>query len=105
MAKEGDKVAYYNDGLVGWLGAFGQLEYDVNEKFNTFISLNASNTSYKRKDYFQYLDSDPLQETDLITSLLLEQKEVLSYRIDDNHNVFANFGYFEKAANFDAVFR
>lgn len=100
----GDKRDYYNDGLVGWLGVFGQLEYDVNDNFNTFISLAASNTSYKRIDYFGYLDSDPLQETDRYNFFGYSAKGGANYRIDANHNVFANLGYFEKAPGFDAVF-
>ncbi|MGB5419643.1 TonB-dependent receptor [Algibacter sp.] len=101
----GDKRSYYNDGLVGWLGAFAQLEYDVNEDFNTFLSLAASNTSYQRVDYFNYLDSDPLQETDKYNFFGFSVKGGGNYRIDNNHNVFANVGYFEKAADFDAVFQ
>ncbi|WP_179343261.1 TonB-dependent receptor [Winogradskyella ursingii] len=104
VAREGDKVAYYNDGLVGWLGFFGQLEYDINEDFNTFVSVNASNTSYKRKDYFNYLDGDPLQETDRFNFFGFGAKGGGNYRIDNMHNVFVNVGYFEKAADFDAVF-
>lgn len=104
IARVGDKIAYNNDGIVGWLGAFGQLEYDVNENLNTFVSVNAANTSYKRKDYFNYLDGDPLQETDRYNFFAFGAKGGANYRIDSNHNVFANIGYFEKAANFDAVF-
>lgn len=104
-AKVGDKRSYYNDGLVGWLGAFGQLEYDVDTNFNTFVSLALSNTSYKRVDYFNYLDSDPLQETDNYNFLGFSTKGGANYRLDSNHNVFANIGYFEKAADFDAVFQ
>ncbi|WP_178990853.1 TonB-dependent receptor [Winogradskyella schleiferi] len=104
VAREGDKVSYFNDGLVGWIGFFGQLEYDINEKFNTFLSVNASNTSYKRKDYFNYLDGDPLQETDRFNFLGFGAKGGGNYRLDSNHNVFINLGYFEKAADFDAVF-
>ncbi len=103
-AKVGDKINYHNDGKVGWLGFFGQLEYDVNEKFNTFIALAASNTSYQRIDYFNYLDSDPLQETDKYNFFGFSAKGGANYRIDENHNVFANLGYFEKAADFDSVF-
>lgn len=104
IARVGDKIDYYNDGLVGWLGAFGQLEYDVNENFNTFISLNASNTSYKRVDYFQYAANDPLRETDRYNFFGFGAKGGANYRITSNHNVFVNLGYFEKAPGFDAVF-
>jgi outer membrane receptor for Fe3+-dicitrate len=99
----GDKRSYYNDGLVGWLGAFGQLEYSK-DKLSAFVSLSASNTGYKRVDYFNYLDSDPLQETDRYNFFGYGAKGGANYNIDDNHNVFVNLGYFEKAANFDAVF-
>lgn len=103
-AQVGDKIAYHNDGHVGWFGVFAQAEYDVNEDFNTFISLAASNTSYKRVDYFNYLDSDPLQESDRYNFFGYSAKGGANYRLDDNHNVFVNLGYFEKAADFDAVF-
>lgn len=105
VARVGDKVSYFNDGLVGWLGAFAQLEYDVNENFNTFISLSASNTSYKRVDYFQYAADDPLRETDRYNFFGFGAKGGANYRIDNNHNVFVNLGYFEKAADFDSVFQ
>jgi outer membrane receptor for Fe3+-dicitrate len=104
VVREGDKVSYHNDGKVGWLGAFAQLEYDVNEDFNTFIALNASNTSYKRIDYFQYTADDDLRETDRYNFLGFGVKGGANYRIGSNHNVFVNLGYFEKAADFDAVF-
>ncbi|MFD1161603.1 MULTISPECIES: TonB-dependent receptor [Hwangdonia] len=100
----GDKFSYFNDGIVGWLGAFGQVEHDINENFNTFVSLSVSNTSYKRVDYFNYLDSDPLQETDRYNFLGYSIKGGANYRLDDKHNVFANVGYFEKAPGFDSVF-
>ncbi|WP_407516204.1 TonB-dependent receptor domain-containing protein [Tamlana fucoidanivorans] len=100
----GDKINYYNDGKVGWLGLFGQLEYDINEHFNAFISLAGSNTSYQRIDYFNYLDSDPLQKTDRYNFAGYSVKGGANYRFGGNHNVFANLGYFERAPNFDAVF-
>ncbi len=103
-AAVGDKRSYYNDGKVGWLGAFSQLEYDINANFNAFISLAASNTSYKRIDYFNYLDSDPLQATDRYNFFGYSAKGGANYRINNNHNIFANIGYFEKAPGFDAVF-
>ncbi|WP_025742454.1 TonB-dependent receptor [Aquimarina pacifica] len=103
-ARVGDKYSYYNDGLVDWLGGFAQLEYEQ-DNLAAFMAVNLSNTSYARVDYFNYLDSDPLQETDTYNFLGYGIKGGANYNLDDNHNVFANIGYFEKAADFDAVFQ
>ena len=104
IAQVGDKFSYYNDGIVGWLGGFGQLEYDISDNFNAFAALAVSNTSYKRVDYFNYLDSDPIQETDRYNFAGFSIKGGANYRLDEHHNVFANLGYFEKAPDFDSVF-
>ncbi|MCB4797976.1 TonB-dependent receptor [Neotamlana laminarinivorans] len=103
IAKVGDKRDYNNDGVVGWQGLFGQLEYSK-DKLAGFVSLSLSNTSYKRIDYFQYLDNDPLQETDRYNFMGYMIKGGANYNLDGKNNVFANIGYFEKAPGFDAVF-
>ncbi len=99
----GDKMSYHNDGVVLWEGVFGQLEYTKN-KLAAFISLAASNTSYKRIDYFNYLDSDPNRETDYQNFFGYSVKGGANYNLTETHNVYANVGYFEKAPFFDAVF-
>jgi len=99
----GDKITYYNDGIVGWGGLFVQMEYS-DEKLDAFVSTTTSNTSYKRIDYFNYLDSDPLQETDKYDFVGYGAKGGVNYKLDQVHNVFANVGYFQKAPIFDAVF-
>lgn len=104
LAKVGDKRDYYNDGEVGWQGLFTQLEYNKNE-LSSFISAAVSNTSYRRIDYFHYLDSDDIQTTDKFNFSGFSIKGGANYNMDENHNVFANIGYFEKAAEFEAVFQ
>ncbi|WP_127846037.1 TonB-dependent receptor [Psychroflexus aestuariivivens] len=99
----GDKISYWNDGIVLWEGGFLQAEYSDND-LSAFISLAASNTSYKRIDYFNYLDSDPEQETDFQNFFGYSVKGGANYNIDDNQNIFANIGYFERAPFFDSVF-
>ncbi len=99
----GDKFSYNNDGEVGWQGLFTQLEYNT-DQISTFISAAISNTSYKRIDYFQYTPDDPLRTSDKYNYFGYSVKGGLNYRINDFHNIFANIGYFEKAAGFDAVF-
>lgn len=99
----GDKYSYYNDGLVNWTGGFLQGEYSLG-KLNAFANVSVSNTGYKRIDYFQYLDSDPLQESDWSNHFGYQVKGGAKYNLTTNHFVFANVGYFEKAPEFDAVF-
>jgi len=102
-ARVGDKVAYENNGLVGWLGLFGQLEYSK-DKFNAFVALSGSNTSYKREDFFSHTVSSGLQVTDSYNFTGYSAKGGINYRLDDKNHIFANVGYFEKAPIFDAVF-
>ncbi|MDW5289967.1 TonB-dependent receptor [Formosa sp. PL04] len=99
----GDKYSYYNDGFVNWFGLYGQMEYSL-DKLAAFVSIAGSNTSYKRLDYFQYLDSDPARETDWYNFFGYSIKGGANYNLTDNHNVFANIGYFQKAPDFDTVF-
>ena len=103
IAKVGDLMSYHNDGEVGWQGLFAQLEYNRNALAG-FVSLSVSNTSYRRIDYFNYLDSDAMQETDKYNFVGFGAKGGANYNINDEHNVFGNIGYFEKAAGFDSVF-
>ncbi len=102
--REGNNVlAYHNDGLVSWLGAFAQLEYNT-DKLSAFVSLSGSNQGFKRIDYFNYLDSDPEQETDWQNFLGGTAKLGANYNIDDNNNVFGNVGYLARQPIFDNVF-
>ena len=99
----GDKFSYNNDGNVGWLGFFTQLEYNA-ESFNAFVSTSFQNSSYQRVDYFQYTPTSDLRTSDKYNFQGYSIKGGANYRIDDVQNVFANIGYFERPANFGAVF-
>jgi hypothetical protein len=103
VVQEGDKIDYYNIGVVGWLGLFAQAEYKL-DKLSTFVSLSLSDKSYKRYDYFSYVDSDPEQKTGWQNFLGYQVKGGANYNITDNHNVFFNAGYYERQPDFDAVF-
>jgi len=106
VTKEGsskNKIDYNNDGLVNWLGLFGQIEYSY-EKLSAFISLSGSNQGFKRIDYFLYEDSDPKQKSNWENFLGGTVKSGVNYNIDDKHNVFVNGGYFSRQPIFDNVF-
>jgi len=103
----GDKMGYNNDGEVGWLGLFGQLEYGT-ENFDAFVSSSIQKTSYQRIEYFLY-DLSTEAGRDLATSEKIKLdgysiKGGANFRLDDVQNVFANIGYFERPAAFNAVF-
>ncbi|MEI7981923.1 MAG: TonB-dependent receptor plug domain-containing protein, partial [Bacteroidota bacterium] len=51
----GDKIYYYNDGLVRWGGVFTQVEFK-NEKWSAFLNVTAALSAYKRIDYFKKKD-------------------------------------------------
>ncbi len=103
IVREGDKMAYNNDGHVMWSGLFGTAEYS-SDNLSSFMSLAASSKSYKRVDHFNYLDSDDLQETDWSSFLGYSAKTGANYNINDNHNAFVNVGYFERQPEFRAVY-
>ncbi len=97
------KIDYYNEGLVNWVGTFGQLEYK-NEIISAFVQGSLSNQGFQRIDYFNYLDSDPMQESDVENILGGNIKGGLNWNVNEIHNVFVNAGYYSKQPLFDAVF-
>ena len=98
-----EKIDYYNDCLVRWAGAFGQVEY-TDGVVSAFVQGGISNQGFKRIDYFNYLDSDPLQETDWENILGGNIKGGANFNINEANNVFFNGGYYSKQPLFDAVY-
>ena len=98
-----EKIDYHNDGLVRWFGVFGQLEYKKDD-VSAFIQAGASQQGFKRIDYFNFLSTDPARETDWENILGGNIKGGINWNINENHNVFANTGYYSKQPFFDAIF-
>ncbi len=103
IAREGEKIGYWNDGIVTWQGLFGQAEYS-DGALSAFFAASVSNTGYQRVDYFNYLNSDPAQTSKKVNHQGFVTKGGANYNINENHNVFVNIGYFQKAPLFNAVF-
>ncbi|MFK5972796.1 MAG: TonB-dependent receptor [Flavobacteriaceae bacterium] len=98
-----EKIDYYNDGLVRWLGAFAQVEYK-DEIVSAFLQGGVSQQGFKRIDYFNYLDADPLQETDYENILGGNIKGGINVNIDEANNIFANGGYYSKQPKFNTIY-
>lgn len=77
MKVVGDKIAMnpfnnHRDGLVNWIGAFGQAEYS-DDRFSGFLNVSFIYNGYKGIDYFQK------RELDLGDTVLLIGNEAVEY--------------------------
>ncbi len=106
----GDKIDYYNDGHVSYLGLFSQIEYAKND-VSAFVAASVSNTWYRRVDYFNYDNQyatlrDDYEGVESTTEKQLGYnfKTGFNYNINENHNVFVNAGFYARAPFFDFVF-
>lgn len=97
------KVNYYNDSKVNWLGAFTQLEYSKNN-LTAFIQGAVSQQGYKRIDHFRFTDASGDQETSFKNILGGNVKAGLNYNINSHNNVFVNSGYYSKQPFMNAVY-
>ena len=99
--KDQQKIEYYNEGGVKWLGGFGQVEYKT-EVISTFMQFGISNQSFKRTDYFNLPPGE--QESGWENMVGGNIKGGINWNINENHNVFANTGYYSKQPLFSAVY-
>ena len=76
----------------------------VGDKLTAFASVNGSNQGFKRIDHFNYLDSDPEQETEWQNFLGGNVKAGVNYNMDEHNNVYFNTGFISKQPIFDNVF-
>lgn len=104
MAKVGDKISFYNKDAVASGGVFAQTEYTKND-ITAFITLSATGTSDQRKDFFNYLDSDPRQSSPWVKFFSYQLKGGVNYNLTSQQNIFANIGYITKPPYFDVVFQ
>ncbi len=95
------KIEYYNEGGVRWLGAFGQVEYKT-EVISTFLQFGVSNQAFKRTDYFNL--SPDNWESDWHSLNGGNIKGGINWNINEHHSVFANTGFYSKQPLFQAVY-
>lgn len=104
---EGDILDRDYDGLVKWGGVFTQAEYKK-DKISAFLNLTSALTNYQRADRFESMDTtaNPRIPLKTVTKNIFgfTVKTGANYNINDNHNVFFNTGYLDKAPPFNNVF-
>ena len=99
--RDEEKIDYYNDGEVQWLGGFGQLEY-VGENLSAFVQASMYNQSFQRVDYFTYLIGD--HKSKKVKKKGINIKGGLNYNLSSSSNVFFNGGLYDRPGNFDSIF-
>ena len=98
----GDKIAYWNDGIVTYGGVFAQLEYS-NGNFDAFVAATASNTWTKRIDYYNYTPGEG-ETSETLSNFGYNAKIGANYNINEQNNVFVNAGYYSRVPFFRFMF-
>jgi hypothetical protein len=94
----GDKVYYYDDGLVNWGGLFTQIEYKTGN-LSLFGNLTGSMSGFKKIDYFGNQESDWLYKPGFTV------KAGANYNLNEHNNVFVNLGFLSKSRDFKYYFQ
>lgn len=105
-----EHIGYSNDGEVLWYSGFGQVEFTKNN-FSAFIQGSVSNQAYRRIDNFVKEDGTTKQQGQFVDTktsfknlIGYNVKGGANYNINENHNVFANVGFYSKQPFMSAVY-
>jgi len=108
-----DQIGYSNDGEVIWYSGFGQVEYSK-DNLSAFVQGSVSNQGYQRIDNFVQdgITKQPNAVTGQVVNTKTGFKNLFgynikggaNYNINENHNVFANVGYYSKQPFFNSVY-
>lgn len=104
-----DQIGYSNDGEVIWYSGFGQVEYSK-DNLSAFVQGSVSNQGYQRIDNFIQDGVTKQQGQTVNTKTGFKNlfgyniKGGANYNINENHNVFANVGYYSKQPFFNSVY-
>ena len=96
----GPKIDYYNNGLVGWQGVNGMLEYQ-GDKLTAVIQGGKSNQSFQREDFF---DQPGNHISEVHNQGGGYVKGGANLNLNEKSNVFFNLGQISRQPQFDAVF-
>jgi hypothetical protein len=99
----GDKIAYWNDGIVTYGGLFAQLELSAGN-LSAFVAATASNTWTKRIDYRSYLPEESEAVSDVLSNMGYNFKIGANYNISERSNIFINGGYYSRVPFFRFMF-
>ena len=103
----GDKIAYWNDGVVNYGGLFAQMEY-TSGKLAVFFGGTISNTWTKRIDYYSYQESGVTEDyardnpniSETLSNFGWNAKAGANFNINEKNNIFINAGAYSRVPFF-----
>lgn len=102
FADDNQKIDYDYSETINYIGGFGQVEYTT-DRFSAFLQGAVSTQSYEREGRF-LADVDGLGTSDKVNNEGYNIKGGLSYKLNDNHSVFANAGFYSRQPFLDNIF-
>ncbi len=105
VKKKGDKIEFNNDAVVNWGGVFAEAEYKTT-RYSTFINLTTSYSGFQRIDYFLPKDTVTGKYSESVVKRYpgFTVKTGYNYNLNHRVNLFANFGWLDRAPRFSNVF-
>ncbi len=100
-ARHDQQIDYSNSEDIAYIGGFGQIEYS-DDQWSAFLQGALSSQSHIRYDYFVYLPGQ--EESEKVVNEGYNIKGGANYNIDENHNVFANAGFYSRQPFHDNLF-
>jgi len=101
-ADNDQRYDYNYEEVIQYLGAFGQAEYS-NDNFSAFIQGAVSTQSYQREGFFTGRGNG-LGKSDKVTKQGYNIKGGAAYKINTEHSVFANAGFYSRQPFLDNIF-
>jgi iron complex outermembrane recepter protein len=88
-----EKIGFDYKQRINYGGVFAQFEY-AKDNFTAFVQGSISEQTYQRVDYFNYTAGNEKSKT--LDKFGYNVKGGASYRIAENHQVFANAGFYSR---------
>ena len=101
FADENERYQWDYSERINYGGLFSQLEYST-EKYSVFFQGAISDQSHVRWDRYQELPET--EESEKITNLGYNLKGGGSYKINDNHALYVNAGYYSRQPYHDNIY-
>ncbi|UPQ80622.1 TonB-dependent receptor [Flavobacterium azooxidireducens] len=98
---ESQHIDYNNSERISYGGVFGQLEY-ANDNFSTFFQGAVSSQTHQRFDRYDYLAE--YEDSEKVDNIGYNVKAGGSYKINQNHVVFINGGYYSRQPYHDNIY-